>query len=68
MLHKYINDLGKNISDDVCHFGNIPVRILDAVCELTKKAYTVRCKVGKYREKNSTESIFGCRCTHRKVL
>ena len=41
MLHKYINDLGKNISDDVCHFGNIPVRILDAVCELTKKAYTV---------------------------
>ena len=68
MLHKYIDNLGENISNDIRHFRNIPVRILDAVRKLTKQAYTVRSKFGKHREKNSTKSILGCGCAYGKVL
>ena len=68
MLHKYIDDLGNNITYDICHLTEVTPGGIDAVCEFAKKPDTVRCKFGQHGQKNGAKGVFSRRSTNRKIL
>ena len=68
MLHKYIDNLGDDIADNISHLSKVTLCIIDAVCKFTEKPHAVRSKLRKHGEKNSAESVFRCSSTNGEVL